>query len=152
MIVDGGPDAPAIDASPDAEIDAPLDARDASDASDSGPDGGLPATVTPGAADRIMLLGTVVTPDVSFEGQVLVEGSLITCVAPGLGCQGQVGAIGATIIDTHGVIAPGLIDTHNHILFDIFDDSDWLPTKKYVRRVRTISAKLRKLLSALEKL
>src|SRR5438034_328506 len=38
---------------------------------------------------------------------------------------------GATIIDTRGVIAPGLIDTHNHILFDIFDDDDWLPTKAY---------------------
>jgi len=39
--------------------------------------------------------------------------------------------VGATIIETHGVIAPGLIDTHNHILFDIFDDSDWLPAAVY---------------------
>lgn len=114
----------------DAASDAPFDAAHDS-ASDAAPDGGLPATVTPGAADRILLIGTVVTPDVSFEGQVLVEGALVTCVAPALGCQGQVGAVGATIIDTHGVIAPGLVDTHNHILFDIFDDSDWLPAQAY---------------------
>ena len=127
---DGGVDAATDRASPgdasvaDTSTDAATDARDASD-------GGAPATVTVGAADRILLLGTVITPDVTFVGQVLVEGSLITCVAPALGCQGQVGAIGATIIDTHGVIAPGLVDTHNHILFDIFDDSDWLPTQAY---------------------
>ena len=41
------------------------------------------------------------------------------------------GRRGATIIDTKGVIAPGLIDTHNHILFDIFDDDDWLPSQIY---------------------
>ena len=130
---DAGPDgaSPLDGAIVDAAVDAPLDAGDAGDAGDAAPDGGLPATVTPGAADRILLIGTVVTPDVSFDGQVLVEGSLITCVAPALGCQGQVGAIGATIIDTHGVIAPGLVDTHNHILFDIFDDSDWLPAQAY---------------------
>ena len=135
-LADGGPDAPATDAridpidvaldsGSDALHDAPVDARDGA------PEGGLPATVTPGAPDRILLFGTVVTPDVAFEGQVLVEGSLITCVAPALGCQGQVGAAGATIIDTHGVIAPGLVDTHNHILFDIFDDTDWLPLQAY---------------------
>lgn len=146
---------PPIDAGADAEHDSPdvatneasTDARapgDASDAGDAGDakndtnapfdaglEGGLPATVTAGAPDRFLLLGTVVTPDTSFDGQVLVEGTLITCVAPALGCQGQVGAVGATIIDTHGVIAPGLIDTHNHILFDIFDNDDWLPAQLY---------------------
>jgi cytosine/adenosine deaminase-related metal-dependent hydrolase len=87
--------------------------------------------LTVGATNRILLLGTVVTPDLAFAGQVLVENDLITCVAPGTGCAGQVGAVGATIIDTKGVIAPGLIDTHNHVLFDIFDDSDWLPMQLY---------------------
>jgi hypothetical protein len=33
--------------------------------------------------------------------------------------------------DGGGVIAPGLIDTHNHILFDVFNDEDWSPTKVY---------------------
>lgn len=128
-VQDARTDVAPADAGGDAAGDAGRDAD--ADASDAG-DGGLaPPTVTVGAPDRILLLGTVVTPDVAFAGQVLVEGQLITCVAPGLGCAGQVGAVGATIIDTKGVIAPGLIDTHNHILFDIFDDSDWLPAQVY---------------------
>ncbi len=72
------------------------------------------------------------TPDVSFEGAVLVEGKLITCVEAGTACSSRPGAAGATVIDTHGVIAPGLIDAHNHILYDIFDDSDWVPAQTYV--------------------
>lgn len=90
----------------------------------SGPD----ATIQPGAADRFLLTGTVVTPSTTYQGQVLVEGDTITCAAPGTDCEGQSGAQGATIIVTNGIIAPGLIDTHNHILFDIFDNDDWVPT------------------------
>jgi cytosine/adenosine deaminase-related metal-dependent hydrolase len=75
------------------------------------------------------LLGTVVTPDTVFEGEVLVEGDTITCVD--VTCRGQPGAAGASIVDTQGVVFPGLIDTHNHILFDIFDETDWAPTKSY---------------------
>ncbi|HEU4408098.1 MAG TPA: amidohydrolase family protein, partial [Polyangiaceae bacterium] len=93
--------------------------------------GSLEAQVTVGAPDRILLRGIVVSPGEAYEGQVLVEGSLITCAAPGEQCLAQPGASGATVIDTHGVIAPGLIDTHNHILFDIFDGDDWLPEKLY---------------------
>ncbi|MEZ4373154.1 MAG: amidohydrolase family protein [Polyangiaceae bacterium] len=89
-----------------------------------GPD----ATITDGAEDRILLTGLVVTPDQAFDGQVLVEGEDITCVEMGTGCEGQSGAGGATRIDTNGIILPGLIDTHNHILFDIFDNDDWVPT------------------------
>jgi len=136
--IDGGePEVtPSVEGGTDARLDTrrpdPDDGAIDGDAGDGGVDASaVPAVVTPGAADRILLLGTVVTPEVAFAGQVLVEGTLVTCVSPGLGCAGQVGAAGATIIDTHGVIAPGLIDTHNHILFDIFDDSDWLPAQPY---------------------
>jgi cytosine/adenosine deaminase-related metal-dependent hydrolase len=101
-------------------------------ASDSAPvDAGV-ASITPGAADRILLIGTVVTPDTSYEGQVLVEQDKITCAQPGTACAGKPGANGATIIDTQGVIAPGMIDTHNHILFDAFDGDDWLPMQTYM--------------------
>lgn len=89
-----------------------------------GPD----ATISDGAEDRILLTGLVVTPDQAFDGQVLVEGEDITCVEMGTGCESQSGASGATRIDTNGIILPGLIDTHNHILFDIFDNDDWVPT------------------------
>ena len=85
------------------------------------------ATVQDGAAHRILLIGTVVTPEASYDGQVLVEGDTITCAKPGLDCAAEPGATGATIITTNGIIAPGLIDTHNHILFDIFNNDDWIP-------------------------
>ncbi len=146
---DAGPDGSAdssadarLDGSADSSTDSSTDARpdsgpdgsaDASpDAQDGGDAGPPPATITPGAANRFLLTGTVVTPDVAFDGQVLVENALITCVMPGVGCSGEPGAAGATLIETRGVIAPGLIDTHNHILFDIFDDDDWLPMATYV--------------------
>ncbi len=93
-------------------------------------DGSTP-TITPGASDRFLLLGTIVTPDQMMDGEVLVEGANITCAAAGQACEQQAGATGATIIDTHGVIAPGLIDTHNHILFDVFDEADWTPIRLY---------------------
>jgi len=89
-------------------------------------------TVVKGASDRLLLIGTIVTPTEIIEGQVLVEGANITCVAAGATCSGQAGAAGATVIDTQGIIAPGLIDTHNHILFDIFDGSDWSPLMLYM--------------------
>lgn len=111
---DGGTDAFDV---PDAAADAPP--------VDAGPD----PTIVPGAADRILLIGTIVTPDAVLEGQLLVEGKLITCVDAGDACSKEPGASGATVITTNGIIAPGLIDTHNHILFDMFDDSDWLPNK-----------------------
>jgi len=92
----------------------------------SGGSGGE-ATIVDGAADRVLLVGTVVTPSTTYDGQVLVEGDTITCAEAGTVCEGQPGASGATIITTHGIIAPGLIDTHNHILYDIFDEDDWVP-------------------------
>jgi hypothetical protein len=105
--------------------------RDASDVAQPPIDPGPDPTITPGAKDKILLEGTIVTPDTVIDGQVLVEGDRITCVEAGTACSTQPGATGATVIQTNGIIAPGLIDTHNHILFDIFDDDDWLPSKVY---------------------
>ena len=82
-----------------------------------------------GAIDKILLKGTVVTPDQAFVGEVLVVGDTIACV--GASCAGDPNAAAATIVDTKGIILPGLIDTHNHILFDIFDETDWSPTMSY---------------------
>jgi len=90
------------------------------------------ASIAVGEAGRLLLVGIVVTPEVAFAGEVLVVGDEIVCVAPDDACSGDPEAVGATIVDTDGaVIAPGLIDTHNHILFDIFDDDDWLPSMTY---------------------
>jgi len=88
-----------------------------------------PATMILGAPDRILLTGIVVRPSDFFEGEVLVEGNLITCVAPS--CSGQPGAVGATIITTNGILLPGLIDAHNHGLYNLFDETDWTPLQFY---------------------
>jgi 5-methylthioadenosine/S-adenosylhomocysteine deaminase len=88
-----------------------------------------PATIILGASDRILLQGTVVGPAGFFAGEVLVESNLITCVAPS--CSGQPGAIGATIVTTNGIILPGLVDAHNHGLYNIFDETDWSPLHFY---------------------
>lgn len=102
----------------------------AADASGDGGDGGAaPLTVVPGVAGRTLLRGTILATSGAFEGEVLVEGERITCVGPS--CAASPGANGASIVETNGVISPGLIDTHNHILFDVFDDSDWLPARRY---------------------
>jgi 5-methylthioadenosine/S-adenosylhomocysteine deaminase len=78
---------------------------------------------------HVLLRGTVVGPSGPYTGEVLIEGDTITCAAPS--CAGQPGAATAAVADTHGIILPGLIDAHNHILFDVFDESDWSPTKLY---------------------
>ena len=79
---------------------------------------------------HLLLRGTVVTPDQVFRGEVLIDGDTITCVAarPALPPRARAPR---TVVDTHGIIFPGLIDTHNHILFDIFDETDWAPTQAY---------------------
>jgi hypothetical protein len=119
-----GPSTPAtVDApvsTPDATPDAPQDAPP-----------GLDPTIMVGAADRILLLGTIVTPETVLDGAVLVEHGVLSCVDTAATCLAMPGATGATVIDTKGVISPGLIDTHNHILFDIFDDDDWMPAQVY---------------------
>jgi hypothetical protein len=119
----GGADAGA-DAAPDVAADAPPDAL-----ADAGAPGGPPAIVRIGRPDRLLLSGTVVTPDVAFEGDVLIAGDVIACVAPS--CADDPSAADATAVATNGIIFPGLIDAHNHILFDIFDETDWSPAKLY---------------------
>src|SRR5258706_3511968 len=73
-----------------------------------------PAVVIREGENRILLRGVVLTPArVLDPGEVLVVGGVITCVAAS--CASSAGASSATLIDTRGVISPGLIDAHNHI-------------------------------------
>jgi 5-methylthioadenosine/S-adenosylhomocysteine deaminase len=148
----GGCPAPPQDAGSDARADATTDAistpdagRDGGVATDGGADsrtdgagdaptdadssGGPPVVVRLGRPDHLLLSGTVVTPDLSFEGEVLIAGDTLSCVATS--CAGDPAAADATVVATNGIIFPGLIDTHNHILFDIFDETDWSPSKVY---------------------
>lgn len=103
---------------PDQPDAAPVDTVDAPTFVGPGPG------IIPGDPDVLIVSGTLVTPDVVQEGSVVIDHGKITCV-------GQCTADGATQIQTAGIIAPGLIDTHNHILFDIFDNDDWLPMQLY---------------------
>jgi cytosine/adenosine deaminase-related metal-dependent hydrolase len=88
-----------------------------------------PPSIVDGAETRVLLKGTIVGPAGPFAGEVLVEGNLLTCVSPS--CSAMPGAAGATVITTNGIILPGLIDAHNHGLFDVFDESDWSPAQLY---------------------
>jgi 5-methylthioadenosine/S-adenosylhomocysteine deaminase len=104
---------------------------------DDGGGGGTDAppgdsTVTGEPAKGILLEGTVLGEMGPYEGQVLaLPDGTIGCAEAGKVCEADPLAAGAAHVTIDGVIAPGLIDTHNHILFDIFDDSDWLPKQLY---------------------
>ena len=84
--------------------------------------------VTAGSAGTL-LRGLVVLEREAFVGEVLVQGHLITCVD--VSCASAPGAAAATIVDTAGLIFPGLVDTHDHVLFDAFDHDDWSPLQPY---------------------
>jgi len=71
----------------------------------------------------------VVGPAGPYVGEVRIEGDTITCAAPS--CAATPGASTAAVVDTHGIILPGMLDAHNHILFDIFNEDDWSPPKVY---------------------
>jgi imidazolonepropionase-like amidohydrolase len=123
---DGGID--GADVASDAASD--LGETNSSDASVTCAPTPPPAVTTVGTtAGTYLLKGTIVTPDTYFVGEVLVVGDTLSCVAAS--CSALPAAAGATVVDTQGIIFPGLIDTHNHILFDIFDETDWSPTKTY---------------------
>lgn len=100
-------------------------------------DAGADADDTDGAitgdpSKGILMEGTVIGEDEPYEGMVLVgTDGTIACAEPGDACANDPKAEGAARFNVVGVIAPGLIDTHNHILFDIFDGSDWLPAQVY---------------------
>jgi cytosine/adenosine deaminase-related metal-dependent hydrolase len=144
------PDAPP-DAAPDATPDAPPPPPDAApDAPPPPPDAAPPSTeptIADGAEDRVLLRGTVVGPTGPFDGELLVSGNAIACVAPS--CSANPLAVGATVVDTKGIIMPGLIDAHNHGLFNIFDQTDWTPTKFYANHNQwTAEARYKQLVDA----
>lgn len=80
--------------------------------------------VSSGAADRILLRGAVLAPQgVLDPGEVLVVGDQIACAAED--CSADPDASGATVIETHGIISPGLIDAHNHVAYNFLPE--WIP-------------------------
>ena len=92
-------------------------------------EGGDAVIVSQGDPDKVLLQGWVITPDQSFAGEVLIVGETIACVAAD--CSNDPDASAASVVATNGIIMPGMIDTHNHILFDIMDGDDWAPSQAY---------------------
>lgn len=85
--------------------------------------------VTPGATDRYVLRGRIVTPaGVLAPGEVLVQGTTIACVAAR--CDGNAAYAGATVIETSGVVYPGLVNTHDHPQYDFLPP--WTPPTRYL--------------------
>lgn len=76
-----------------------------------------PGSVVAGAADRYLLRGRVVSPDVVISpGEVLISAGRIVCVDTD--CTSHTEATGATVVNTDGVIYPGIIDAHNHTQYN----------------------------------
>jgi 5-methylthioadenosine/S-adenosylhomocysteine deaminase len=73
----------------------------------------------------LLLIGTLVTPDDVIDGELLIVGDEIRCVAPS--CQGDPAVATASVVQTNGLIFPGLIDIHDHLELAAFDESDWAP-------------------------
>jgi cytosine/adenosine deaminase-related metal-dependent hydrolase len=70
-----------------------------------------------------LLRGDVLTPTgVIADGRVLIVGDTITCVG---NCEDAAGAATATVIETNGIISPGLIDAHNHLAYNFLPE--WVP-------------------------
>lgn len=146
---DGGRDAPVPgdDASTDVGTpddagmtdtngtDAGMDDSGISDGgTDAGVDGGMvmpgetvatPApTITRSGTGGVLLIGNVLTPTGPLDGEVLIVGNQITCVAAS--CAGSPMAGTVTVVDTHGgTISPGLLDAHDHLSYDFI--GEWVP-------------------------
>ena len=93
------------------------------------PPGRSLARCSPGAKDRVLFRGTMLTPSGPMAGELLVEGNTITCVAAS--CSGQKREQAGDDHPDERRDRPGLIDAHNHGLFNIFDEGDWNPGRFY---------------------
>ena len=82
-----------------------------------------PTLIEPGS-DGFLLRGTVLAPDEVLDpGEVLVDGELIVCVD--VDCTAEAEAGDFAIVETEGVISPGLIDAHNHLPYNFLPP--WFP-------------------------
>jgi len=137
-------DTPALDSLSDGTADTtdttPLDVGpdvgpDVSPDVVSPPDGetvpSQPPAVVQVGAGGFLLRGTVLTPSGPLDpGEVLFIGNTIVCVAAN--CSGHSLAGGVTIIDTHEIISPGLIDGHNHLTYNFLPE--WVAPHLYDSR------------------
>jgi hypothetical protein len=77
---------------------------------------------------RTVIKGMLVTPDQVIDGELIIEGDTITCVA--VICEAPTGA--TRIAVTSAYIFPGFVDAHNHVAYNILPR--WTPPKLYKNR------------------
>jgi 5-methylthioadenosine/S-adenosylhomocysteine deaminase len=84
-------------------------------------------TAAAAAGEAFALRGAVITPDAAWDdGYVVIDGDTIGDV------RRDAPAGVAQIIDTGGVILPGLIDLHGHPEFNVF--AAWEPPRRFTNR------------------
>jgi 5-methylthioadenosine/S-adenosylhomocysteine deaminase len=87
----------------------------------------LPGLLAQSSGDYA-LRGTLITPaGVVENGTILIGHGKIVAV----GAQIELSA-NEPVVDTHGVIAPGLIDLHDHLTWNVF--SRWHPVQEFANR------------------
>lgn len=60
-------------------------------------------------------------------GEVWVDGDRIGCVGPMGACVAMAGSV--PVIDTQGIVLPGLVDAHNHVAYNWLPE--WIPPHLY---------------------
>ncbi|NOJ96540.1 amidohydrolase family protein [Corallococcus coralloides] len=89
------------------------------------------------AVPRYILEGRVVTlnsrDEVIERGRVLIQGNHIVAVEPSGGPLPEAFR-NAPVIDTQGTLYPGLIDLHNHFVYDVL--TLWRVPKRYLNRTQ----------------
>ncbi len=86
-------------------------------------------TITVGTdPSKSVLKGRLITPEEIIDGELVIDGDTITCVA--VDCQDPPGATIFLISDAY--IFPGLIDAHNHVAYNVLPK--WTPPKLYKNR------------------
>jgi len=97
----------------------------------------------PLAGPSYALHGMALLPTGPADSYVVVEGEKIVAVTP----SASLVPSGTPIIETHGVIAPGLVDLHNHVAYDFVpfwnagkrfqNRYQWARTSAYETAVKT---------------
>lgn len=105
------------------------------------------STLRPGCEPKVLepfaLGGTILTPSGPFEGYVVVRDEKIAAiVARASEIDGDV----TRVVETGGVISPGLVDLHNHVAYDFIplwnagrrftNRYQWARTAEYVAAVK----------------
>jgi 5-methylthioadenosine/S-adenosylhomocysteine deaminase len=93
-----------------------------------------PPAAAPAAGAAFALRGAVITPEAAWgDGYVVVEGGQIAAVQ-------QSAPSGVDVLDTGGVILPGLIDLHGHPEFNVF--AAWESPSLFANRYRWRSSEI----------